>query len=132
MENENSKRLYGMLGLAMKAGRLIVGTDHVVDAVRRNSNTEHRYEKSKPVKKGIVLVACDVSSNTYKRLNDACASHNVRIRRVGITAERLAALLGRYGPAAAAATFDKGFAEALIKIIDQDTKDSNDVTEGQS
>lgn len=52
----------GLLGLAMRAGQLMVGTGRCMDAIRRGDNV-------------LVLVDESASDNTRKRITDGSAHH---------------------------------------------------------
>lgn len=61
---EEFQRQLGVIGLAKRAGALAVGTNNVLDAVRKKTAK-------------LVLVASDVSENTAKQLTDKCAFRSV-------------------------------------------------------
>ncbi len=84
------------IGLAKKAGRLAVGTQNVLDAVRSG-------------KAACVIVAADVSANTAKLLSDKTSSYGVSLRNAEFTREQLGDMLGTAACACAAFT-DDGFA----------------------
>ena len=98
---ENSKAT-GMLGLCKKAGRLIVGTDLTVKAIRE--------------KKGVylVLLASDASDNTVKRATDCCTHYGVTCRTLPVTTEELGRLVGKGSAVAAAGVSDREFASAIL------------------
>ena len=88
--------LLGAVGLCRKAGKLIVGTDAVCEALR---------EKKKPCG---VLAAADVSQNTAKRLRDKCATYGVPLVFISAGGEALAAAIGKGAKTAAVAVTDEG------------------------
>ena len=91
-----------MLGFAMRAGRLVIGTDLVCRSMARG---EAR----------LVLIAADVSSATRKRLSRKAEYYGVSIAEPQFTSEELGKLLGKtYAPATVAVT-DEGFAPEIKK-----------------
>lgn len=72
----------GYIGLCMAAGGVTVGTDSVLDEVRRG-------------RAKFVLLACDASERTKKQLHDKCGTYNVKIIDGRLTSAETAAILGR-------------------------------------
>ena len=102
LENKNSQRLYGMLGFAMRAGKLVIGTELICRAMPRGL-----------VK--LVLVSRTASDPTKKKLFVKCEYYGIAAVEADIDTERLGKLLGKtYAPAAVAVT-DVGFAEEIKK-----------------
>ena len=98
------QRLRGMLGFAMRAGKVVIGTDAVCTAMRTKN----------PPK--IVVVASDVSENTLKKISTKCEFYKITSVQLNIGADELGDLLGKtYSPAALAIT-DDGFAEQIDRI----------------
>lgn len=98
-----NNRVYSLLGLAMKAGKV--------------SSGEFMTEKSvKASMAHLVIVAGDASANTKKMFNDMCTFYYVPIAVYG-TKEGLGAALGKELRASVAVT-DEGFAKALKQRID--------------
>lgn len=58
----DERALVGLVGLAMRAGQLLLGTGRVVDQLRAGTNL-------------VVLMDSQVASNTHKRVGDACSAH---------------------------------------------------------
>ena len=124
-------KLLGLLGIALKAGKLNVGTEQVCDSVRRYGHAE-RYgddmpeengKKAKIHKKaGCVIVASDASANTVKRILNACNYYNVNFFKGTATAAELSDRLGKSGNISAVSVFDKGFTNALLKIFEKPVK----------
>ena len=130
--NRTSKdKLLGLLGIALKAGKLTVGTDQVCDSIRRNGHAE-RYgdedqadtvKKTKIHKKcGIVIAASDASANTVKRIVNSCNYYNVNFYKGTVTFAELSDKLGKSGSISAVSVFDKGFVNAIAKILDSSAK----------
>ena len=102
MENKNKQRLFGMLGFAMRAGKVIIGTELVCRAMPTGR-----------VK--LVLVSSTASEATKKKLFVKSDYYSISAIEVDVDTERLGNLLGKsYAPAAVAVT-DDGFAEEIKK-----------------
>lgn len=96
-----------ILGLARRAGYLVIGTSMVRDTIRG---------KKRPY---IVLLACDASDNSVKRISDSCKFYDTPLARLDITGDELAAVLGKQSSVVCAALCDKGMAEAIIEKLDK-------------
>ena len=91
-----------MLGFAMRAGKLTVGTDMTLAKV-----------KSGKGKVRLVLVSADASDATKKRLINKCDFYGVECIVTAISAGELGERLGKlYAPSAVGVT-DDGFAGEL-------------------
>ena len=102
MENKNNQRLYGMLGFAMRAGKLIIGTNLVCRAMPTGR-----------VK--LVLVSAFASDATKKKLFVKSDYYSISAIEVDIDTASLGYLLGKsYSPAVVAVT-DDSFAEEIKK-----------------
>ena len=103
MAAEND-RFSGMLGLAMRAGRVIVGTEQICTALPKRGRVR------------LVLISDDASDNTKKKLTAKCEFYGVASMIVRLDTEELGRLLGKtYTPAAAAVT-DENFAKELTRL----------------
>ena len=98
-------KLLNFLGLCRRAGRLVTGNDIVIDAVE---NGDAR----------LVIVASDISANTEKKLRRVCDELYVPILTVNRTKEELSVAIGKF--AAVVAVTDKGFADKLTELINND------------
>ena len=105
-----NEKLAGLLGIARRAGHILIGFDAVRAALLS--------EKAK-----LVLLAGDCSEKTEKELRFAGQDKSCPI--IAVTADKtaLAAALGLQKPVAAAATDDNGFAAAMLKHIDTHSKE---------
>ena len=75
-------KLLGMMGLAKKAGQVSVGTEPCRDAMRAG-------------KARLVIMACDVSENTAKRIGDCCIHYKTElVIPEDLTMETLSAAMG--------------------------------------
>ncbi len=89
------------LGLARRAGRLIIGTPMVCEAMR---------SAHPPV---YVFCACDVSASTERRLISKCAYYKIPIMKLEASTVMLGNAVGKTGAVAAVALTDAGFLTAL-------------------
>ncbi len=101
--NAVSERFIGMLGLARRAGKTVLGTDMICEKMRA---------KVKPV---LVLVSHTASDATRARLQKKCVFYNIPCLLVDISTEELGRLMGKPGALAATAVTDPGFACELTK-----------------
>lgn len=113
MENDGMKRLCGMLGFAMRAGKLIIGTENICRALSSSKGKE---------RVRLVVIACDASDLTKKKLYDKSKFYETEAKEVNITTEELGRMLGKsYAPAASAVT-DEGFAKEISAAADLSRK----------
>ena len=98
-------KFWGMLGLAMRAGKLEAGEEKAARAIRSGSGF-------------LILLAQDASLNTEKKFTDMGVFHSVNVIRPGSRFE-IGAAIGKKFSVIAAVT-DKGFAEQLSKLCIQD------------
>lgn len=97
-----NNRIYSLLGLAMKAGKVASGEFMTEKAVK--TSMAH-----------LVIVAGDASANTKKNFTDMCAYYHVPVVIFG-SKEGLGAALGKELRASLAVN-DEGFAKALTQRI---------------
>ena len=92
-----------MLGLAMRAGRVIIGTEQACIALKKKGKVK------------LVLLASDASANTKKKMTVKCEFYSVSHIELTIGSAELGSLLGKsYGPMTLALT-DEGFAREIAK-----------------
>jgi len=99
-----TNKIYSMLGLAMKAGKLITGSD-VCERMIKSGKTV------------LVILASDCSEGTCKKFKDMCTYRNIPIRIFGDKQS-----LGKYtgkNERVVLALSDKGFSEVIGKMIDE-------------
>lgn len=100
-------RIRGMLGLAMRAGRVVIGTEQVCVALKKKGRV------------CLVLVAMDASISTKKKITVKCEFYGVTSVEIPIDTAGLGALLGKtYTPAVVGIT-DEGFARELLAASKQ-------------
>ena len=99
------KKLIGMLGLCIKAGKAIVGAELVCNAVRAASpgKTPHT-----------VFLASDTGANTKKRVSNCCRYYEVPCRTLQLDGAALGEALGKTGYITALGITDRGMAEAIV------------------
>ena len=98
----DATRVRGMLGLAMRAGRVIIGCEQVVLALKKKGRIR------------LALVASDASSATKKKIAAKCEFYGVTLTELQLGTCELGDLLGKtYAPAVVGIT-DEGFARELI------------------
>ncbi len=91
-----------MLGFAMRAGKLVIGTELICRAMPRGDVR-------------LVVVSKDASEATKKKLFTKSEFYNITAIEVDIDTERLGKLLGKtYAPAAVGVT-DEGFSAEIKK-----------------
>jgi ribosomal protein L7Ae-like RNA K-turn-binding protein len=106
-DNNQLKRVLGMLGLAMKAGKVVIGTEQVIT-----------YLQKKKLK--LVLLSSTSSDGTKKKISSKCEFYNVRLNELPIPTDELGSLLGKtYTPAVVGIT-DENFSNAITKLLDDE------------
>lgn len=99
-------KLLNFLGICRRAGKLAVGNDVVIDAVRGGEAK-------------LVMLCSDISTNTEKKLRKTIDESGVRILRLNRSKEELGFAIGKF--AAITAATDKGFADKLCELINNET-----------
>ena len=96
-----------MLGLAMRAGKVVIGTEIVCKSLGKAGKVK------------LVLVAADASAPTKKKLRLKCEFYGVAVTDAPFNTGEMGRLLGKtYGPAAVA-IIDEGFAREIAKCTAQ-------------
>ncbi|WP_026516287.1 YlxQ family RNA-binding protein [Butyrivibrio sp. MC2021] len=94
----DSNKMYSLLGLCMRAGRLQSGEFSVLEAVRHK-------------KAELVIISEDASDNTKKKFSDKCSYYNVPMIFFG-NKEELGHAIGK-DVRTSLAVLDEGFAKTL-------------------
>ncbi|MBQ9793980.1 MAG: ribosomal L7Ae/L30e/S12e/Gadd45 family protein [Clostridia bacterium] len=94
-------RILGVLGLARRAGALAIGTNSVLEAVRKK-------------KAFLVLVAADASENTAKQLLDKSAYYKVPAEKLPFGMLELGHAIGK-DHTVAVAVLQEGFVVSYTK-----------------
>lgn len=100
---EKNSKIYGLLGLARRAGKISFGTESVKDTIERN-------------KAKLIIIANDSSERTKKNFEILCKNYNIELRIIGII-EELSKAIGQTNKAVLAIK-DENFSKELVKIID--------------
>lgn len=96
-------KLYGMIGLCARAGRLVTGENAVIKLIRSG-------------KAGIVFLDGSTAPNGKKAITDACNHYNVRL---AILPEGAIGTYSGKSGRMSAATADESFANRMIEIYDK-------------
>jgi len=107
-QEESLGRALGMMGLAVRAGKVVFGTPMVCELIR----------ESRTRGKLVVLEAGDTSDNTHKRITDRCAYYGVRHIRIATGTAALAQALGKTGDLAVIAITDEKMAENVVRLLE--------------
>jgi len=83
-------RILQSIGLCRRAGKLFIGTETVLDAVRSG-------------KAKIVILAGDTAEGTEKKITALCAHRGVPVRKIPEGREALSRAVGKTAPLAAVA-----------------------------
>ena len=107
MENKTNTRLCGMLGFAMRAGKVIIGTELVCSSMAKRGKDAPR----------LVLISSTASDGTRKKILTKSEFYNIKATAVELDSDELGRLLGKlYAPAVVAITDDR-FAEEIMRAI---------------
>ena len=105
MGTKNETRLRGMLGFAMRAGKLQIGTDTVCTSLSRKGGTDIK----------LVIMPHDASDNAKDKIIRRCTAHGITHIEIDICASELGRLLGKlYAPSAVAVTCEN-FATEIMR-----------------
>lgn len=98
-----NNKIYGLLGLARKAGKISFGTQSCIEAIEKR-------------KAKLVIIAEDCSDRTKKNFEDISNTANVPIRVIG-TIENISKCIGQNNKAVIVVR-DENFAKEIIQKID--------------
>ncbi len=98
----NHQKIYGLIGLATKAGKITAGSEATAEAIEK-----------KIVK--LILIAKDASQRTKKLFEEKCKMNNIPIYEV-TSIEEMSKAIGKPNKAVVGIK-EKGFAQAIKKII---------------
>ena len=97
----NETRVRGMLGFAMRAGKLVIGTEQVCVAMKKRGAVR------------LAAIAADASDGTKKKIFSKCEFYGIETVQLNMTTDELGAILGKtYAPACVGIT-DEGFARQI-------------------
>lgn len=100
---QNKQKALNLLGLAMRAGKVITGTETVIADLNKN-------------KVKIVIIASDLHENTLEKVNRASQKNNIPVVNVFNTSE-LEHAIGK--KRRVLGLIDNGFSKALVKRINE-------------
>ncbi len=99
----DGRRLFGMLGFAMRAGKLIIGTEQVAVALRKRGSVK------------LAVYTASASEPSKKRILSKCEFYGVKAVQINISPEELGAHLGKsFAPVCIGVT-DEGFAKEIAE-----------------
>ena len=101
----NNDKILGMLGLAARARKITAGTEIVTE----------RIKSGKGVK--LVLIASDVSENTFKKIVNCCEYYGIDHISLQYTQDELSHAIGKMCLTSSVAIMDRNFAEAVKRLI---------------
>ena len=108
---DKSARALQFLGLAAKAGRVVIGVPLICTALQRAAKDKT------PL---LVVKATDCSSNTAKRIQDRTAFYGVPLITLPLTCAQLAHAIGKKEAlVAAVGVTEKNLAAAIIAAAEQ-------------
>ena len=96
-----------MLGFAMRAGKVVLGTDLVIGAIRAKGKGKAR----------LVLISKSASEQTKKKIGFKAEFYNVKTLLIDLTPDELGHTLGKESAPVTAAIIDENFAEQIAKSI---------------
>lgn len=103
-EKKETNRLFGMIGLAARAGKVKSGEFAAEESIKTG-------------KAKLCILACDASEGTRKHFTDMCTTRNVPMRDIGLTREALGHIIGR-GDRSSVTIEDAGFVKNILGIIE--------------
>ena len=95
-------KIYGLLGICAKAGKLTVGTEAVIEAVLKNQIE-------------LVIIAEDTSQKTKQKIENICKEKNVTVKNFGTIFDNSNAI-GKVNKAIIGIK-DKNLAKAILEKI---------------
>ena len=99
-----------MLGFAMRAGKVILGTESVCSAMAKNGKAKPR----------LVLIAENASEGTKKKLLTKAEFYGIEAITINIDSSELGRILGKLYAPATVAVVDDRFAEEIKKAVQAD------------
>ena len=103
---ETTRKLLSLVGFAKKAGKLTVGCELTVSAVRSGKRAPK-----------LILLSSGCSENTKKRIKNACTYYNIPYFFIDVSSEALGKMAGKETAVSAVGILDAGFAAAVKKYL---------------
>lgn len=97
-------KIYSMLGLCMKAGKIVAGMDVCLDNIKNQ-------------KAFLIILAEDASDNTKGKIQSVASEYNVECACYG-NIEKLSNAVGKFNKAVFA-VLDDGFGKKLLQLINE-------------
>ena len=109
---ENETKVISLIGIAKKAGKVLSGTDRVVESTRKRE------------KNGVKLLLCsaDASQNTLKRIGNTSAFYGVPFYKLSIEKSELARITGSDALVSVIGITDAGFCKAMTERLSENEK----------
>ncbi len=109
---ENETKVISLIGIAKKAGKVLSGTERVVDSIRKKE------------KNGVKLLLCsaDASQNTIKRIGNTSSFYRIPVYKLWVDKNELARIIGSDSLVSVIGITDAGFCKAMTDRLSEDTK----------
>ena len=109
---ENETKVISLIGIAKKAGKVLSGTERVVDSIRKKE------------KNGVKLLLCsaDASQNTLKRIGNTSSFYSIPYYKLSVSKDELARIIGSDSLVSVIGITDVGFCKAMTDRLSEDTK----------
>ncbi len=111
-----------MLGFAMRAGRVVFGTDTVIASIKARGQGRAR----------LVLVSSDASEGTRKKLGFKAEYFGVPLRVTEVSSSELGDALGKSYAPVTIAVCDDNFAKEILKSLETEKRDTTYNEKGSS
>lgn len=108
MANEN-RRLFGMLGFAMRAGKLVIGTEQVCLAMSKRGKGALK----------LVVICKNASDATKKKLLTKSEFYGIEAIEINLDSDELGAIIGKTYAPATVGVADEGFAKEIAKASEE-------------
>ena len=103
-------KAYNLIGIAKKAGKIISGTEMVVESIRAKKNAVKA-----------VFISCDASENTMKRIMNTSEYYSVPAFKTVFDKLSLGKITGASGERSVIGVTDEGLAKAIISNISDES-----------
>lgn len=117
MDKNKEIRFRGMLGFAMRAGKVVIGTEPVCSAMSERASKRAR----------LVLISCTASQNTKDKILHKAEFYGVNAAVINIDSSELGRLLGKLYAPAVVAIIDDRFAEEIRLTIGSDESNQSSI-----
>ena len=108
-------KVLSLLGIARKAGKVILGTDMTVESIRSG-------KKNSVI---LMLMASDASKNAIKRIENTSAYYKIPLIRLEADKSELARLTGGKAELSVVGITDNGFANAMLSAMQNENNKGN-------